>query len=71
MIRPQRKRNRPRGYRPLARKPGTLTQQEAAEQNESRRNGPVIVRRSAAATKPAPVAPVQPASELLQDEPHT
>ena len=31
-------------YRPLARKPGTLTQQEAAEQNEQRRNGPVIVR---------------------------
>ena len=37
-------RKRSRRYRPLARKPGTLTQQEAAEQNEQRRNGPVIVK---------------------------
>ena len=55
MTRPaQRKRNRPRGYRPLARKPGTLTRQEAAERTESRRHGPVIVRRAAVAAKPAP-----------------
>ena len=43
MTRPAR-RKRSRRYRPLARKPGTLTRQEAAEQNEQRRNGPVITK---------------------------